>query len=94
MRTDRRNHRAVIAVERAAGSKDYVLQGGWANGVTAGCELRLANRGDVRLEVTSLVGVAHSMARLTSGAVRLQPGALLEIVTWAAPPSPPLPRQK
>jgi hypothetical protein len=40
--------------------------------------------------VTSLLGVAHSMARVTSGAVRLQPGALLEIVTWAAPPSPPL----
>jgi hypothetical protein len=90
VRTDRRNHRALIAVERAAGSKDYLLQGGWANGVTAGSELRLVNRDDVRLEVTSLVGVAHSMARLTSGAVRLQPGALLEIVTWAAPPSPPL----
>jgi len=90
VRTDRRDHHAVIAVERANGANDYLLQGGWANGVTAGSELRLAGRDDVRLEVTSLLGVAHASARMTHGAIRLQPGALLEIVTWAAPPSPPL----
>jgi Caspase domain len=90
VRTDRRDHRAVIAVEKASGSNIYLLQGGWATGVTIGSELRLANHNDVRLEVTSLLGVAHSVAQVTRGAARLQPGTLLEIVTWAAPPSPPL----
>jgi hypothetical protein len=90
VRTDRRHHRAVIAVEKATGPNDYLLEGGWASGVTVGSELRLANRDDVRLEVTSLAGVAHSVARMTRGATKLQPGALLDIATWAAPPGPPL----
>jgi len=90
LRTDRHNHRAVIAVERATGPNDYLLQGGWASGITVGSELRLANSDGVRLEVTSLLGVGHSVARVTRGAARLQPGALLEIETWAAPPAPPL----
>lgn len=89
-RTDRRNQRAVIAVEKANGSGTYVLQGGWANGLTTGSELRVPDCDDVRLEVTSLLGVARSEARVSRGKVTLAPGTLLELVAWAAPPSPPL----
>jgi hypothetical protein len=90
IRTDRRNRRAVIAVEKPTAAGTYLLQGGWASGVTMGSELRLAGRDDMRLEVTALRGVAHSEARVTRGVARLRPGALLEIITWAAPPSLPL----
>ncbi len=90
VRADRRNQRAVIAVEKASGVGTYVLQGGWANGVTAGSELRVPGRDGVRLEVTSLLGVARSEARVARGNATLKPGALLELVTWAAPPGPPL----
>jgi len=89
-RTDRRARTATIAVERPTGAETYLLQGGWANGITVGSELRLPHRDNMRLEVTSLVGVARSTARVTRGEARIEPGALLEIVTWAAPPSPPL----
>jgi hypothetical protein len=92
MRTDRSrtNRRAVIAIEKVLGPGRVLLQGGWANGITAGSELRLAAQSDVRLEVKKLLGVAHAEAQVTQGAARLEPGMLLEIVTWAAPPSPPL----
>lgn len=91
VRTDRRNHRTVIAVERGTGSSGtYLLQGGWASGVTVGSELRVAGRDDVRLEVTALIGIARCEARLSRGTATLETGALLELVAWAAPPSPPL----
>jgi len=90
VRSDRRDRRALIAVEKATGAGTYVLQGGWASGVTVGSELRVPAGGEVRLEVTSLLGVARSEARLSRGTAMLAPGTLLELVTWAAPPSPPL----
>jgi len=90
IRANRRNDREVIAIEKSLGPGTYLLQGGWASGVTVGSELRLVGRDDVRLEVASLSGVAHSTARVLSGAPLLHSGALLELVSWAAPPSPPL----
>ncbi|MEO8380914.1 MAG: caspase family protein [Acidobacteriota bacterium] len=90
VRTDRRGQRPVIAVERAMGNGEFLLQGGWASGVTSGSELRLAGHDDVRLEVTSLLGTSRCKARGPRDSTRLKPGALLEIITWAAPPSPPL----
>jgi len=90
IRTDRRTRRAVIAIERALAADRALLQGGWASGVTVGSELRLAKHDDIRLEVTSLLGVGHAEARVTWGTALLRPGTLLEIVTWAAPPSRPL----
>jgi len=89
IRTDRRDNRPLIAVERVV-SEGYVLQGGWASGVTVGSELRAPGHVDVRLEVTSLLGIARCIARVRRGTTPLKPGALLEIVTWAAPPAPPL----
>lgn len=94
VRLDRRNHREVIAVVKATGVGTYLLEGGWASGVTIGSELRflgdLSGHDDVILEVTSLLGVAHSIACVRRGAALLHPGALLELVTWAAPAGPPL----
>ncbi len=94
VRIDRDNNRAFIAVEKAIGDGTYLLQGGWASGVTIGSELRLVDevsgRADVRLEVTSLLGVSHSIVRVRQGVPPLYPGELLELVSWAAPPSPPL----
>lgn len=90
VRTDRRDQRAVIAVEQGTRSRTYVLQGGWANGVTVGSELRLLDCDDVRLEVTALIGIAHCEARVSRGTATLKPGTLFELAAWAAPPSPPL----
>jgi caspase domain-containing protein len=88
--TRRRGDEAFIAVQRMTGANQYLLQGGWASGVTVGSELRLHRDCSVRLEVTALAGIVHSVARVTGHPARLQPGDLLEIVTWAAPPSAPL----
>lgn len=88
--TVRRGRRGVVAVEKATDPHAYLIQGGWASGLTVGSELRPSRSGNVRLEVTSLVGAARAIARVTGGNARLQPGALLEITIWAAPPSPPL----
>lgn len=90
VRTDERTRRRLIAVERAIDAHTYVLEGGWASGVTIGSQLRLPRRNNVQLEITSLRGVARSVARVTRGNARLRSGTLLDIVTWAAPPSRPL----
>lgn len=93
-RTDRRNGGAAIAVESIARDGTYTLHGGWANGLTVGSELRLPGHDDVRLEVTALVGLGRSQARRltqrTRGTADVQPGALLELSQWAAPPGEPL----
>lgn len=89
-RRDRRSQRIIVAVEKVTNRGTYQLDGGWANGITTGSELRVAGRNDARLEVTSLSGVTRSEARMSRGTMVLQPGTLLELVTWAAPPSPPL----
>lgn len=90
IRGGRRDRHPVIAVERVLGADKVLLQGGWASGITVGSELRLAGDDEARVEVTSLLGVAHAEARVMRGATRLRPGTLLEIATWAAPPSQPL----
>jgi uncharacterized caspase-like protein len=89
IRGDRRAHGSVIAVEKTTGPGTYLLQGGWASGLTVGSELRLVDGGPT-VEVTALLGVSHAVARMRTRTTPLQPGALLELVTWAAPPSPPL----
>lgn len=85
-----RDRGTAIAVVKATGENQYLLDGGWASGITVGSELRLQRHPEVRFEVTSLSGVAHSTARRTKGAILTKAGDLLEIVAWAAPPSPPL----
>jgi hypothetical protein len=93
-RIDRQNRRPVIAIQEIAPNGTYILQGGWANGVTAGSELRVAGHQDVRLEVKRVLGISSAEARLIPSTaradVRLAPGALLEIAAWAPPPARPL----
>ena len=69
-----RDARAVVAVERVRSDGTIVLQGGWANGLSIGNELRTA---DARLTITAVDGPARSDARVDSGHV--QSGQLVEV---------------
>ena len=85
-------NRMVIAVERVESDGTVLLHGGQANGLTEGSELRLLAPGrEVRIKVTEVDGFSRSKGRVL-GAVpaALKPGALTEVMKWAAPPGPPL----
>lgn len=86
-RLDRRGDRAVVAVGRIDGDS-VALQGGWANDLAVGTELRDVKSG-ARLKVIAVRGMGESAARVTAGAPPAT-GALVEVVGWAAPPGPPL----
>jgi len=85
-RTDRRDDRIVVAVQKVRGDGTIIIEGGWANGLSVGTELRASA---ARLTVTALRGVTECEARQQSGAMP-QAGALLEVIAWAAPPVRPL----
>lgn len=87
VRVDRREGRFAVGVERVRADGTVVLQGGWANGLSLGSELR-EPRTDARVVIAAMRGLGRSEGRLTSG--RLHSGALLEVVGWAAPPGRPL----
>jgi len=94
-RHDLRGNRAVAAVQRVRRNGTVLLQGGWASGLTVGCRLREVNgQTNVQLAVTALVGLGEAEARImTPGRTMpqaIQSGALLEVVSWAAPPLRPL----
>lgn len=94
-RTDRRGDRTVIAVENVLGDGTVVLQGGWANGLSVGSELRIVSDRQltVRLTVTAIRGLGRSEARVQTGRTipqAIQSGALLEVVAWTAPHGQPL----
>jgi len=86
-RIDRRDDRTVVAVGKVM-SDSVVLQGGWANGLAAGTELR-DPKSATRLKVTEIRGLGQSIAHVISGP-RPETGALVEVAGWAAPPGPPL----
>jgi hypothetical protein len=86
-RIDRHGERTVVAVAKVQ-SDDIALQGGWANGLAVGSELK-DPQGDARLTITAVRGLTQSVARVVFGTPP-KPGALLEVVGWAAPPGPPL----
>jgi len=92
VRIDRRGDRTVVAVEKIRDDGTVVLQGGWANGLAVGCELRQLGGGAARLTVSAIHGLASSEATTKGRAMpqSLQPGALLEVVGWAMPPGKPL----
>jgi len=90
VRIDRHGERPIVAVERVDPDGSVVLQGGWANGLSVGTELR---RGTSRLRITRILGLGRSVARIEAERARppdLRPGALLEIAGWTAPPGRPL----
>jgi hypothetical protein len=96
-RTDRRaGEQPVIAVEKVRSDGTIVLRGGWANGLAKGSELRVATESRVtqRIVVTEVNGLVESIARMESNdraiPQAIRPGALLEIVGWAAPAGRPM----
>ncbi|HEV7919227.1 MAG TPA: caspase family protein [Thermoanaerobaculia bacterium] len=87
-RIDRSGGRNAVGVERVLKDGTVLLQGGWANGLAVGAQLRAAN--GTRLTVTTMLGLGRSEARVEAGPAAMQPGSLLEVVGWAAPPGRPL----
>jgi uncharacterized caspase-like protein len=88
-RIDRDDDRIRVAVERVQSDGIVRLQGGWANGLAVGTELSLANdpQSSARLIVIAIHGLGESSARVHSGrAEGIRSGALLEVVSWVAPP--------
>ena len=79
--------RAVLAVQRIRGDGTAVLEGGWANGLDVGTELRpVGANGGPRFVITSIDGLVRSTARISGASAPTPPGTLLEIAAWAAPP--------
>ncbi|HYC93132.1 MAG TPA: caspase family protein [Thermoanaerobaculia bacterium] len=87
-RTDRRGDRPVVAVEKVQQDGTVLLQGGWANGLSAGTELRVTDDPKARVTVTVLRGIARSEGRVVAGSIHS--GSLLEVVSWTPPPTRPL----
>ena len=92
-RIDRREGRAVVAVEQVRPEGEVVLQGGWAHGLAAGTELAPVTAPAARLRVTTILGLGRSIARMQSTPAvpsAIRSGALLEVVRWAPPQGRPL----
>ena len=94
-RTDQANDRTVIAVSRIRNDGTVVLQGGWANGLSVGSELRVLSERSIttRLRVTAILGLGQSEALVEPGRpmpLAIHSGALMEVVGWAAPEGRPL----
>ncbi|HUP59648.1 MAG TPA: caspase family protein [Thermoanaerobaculia bacterium] len=94
-RSDRRGDRTVVSVEKVQSDGTVLLQGGWANGLSIGTELRVVSDRNIsaRLRVTEMTGLARCRARIEPGRSlpqAVKSGALLEVVGWAAPPGRPL----
>ena len=96
IRRDRQGDRTIVAVEKVRPDGTIVVQGGWANGLTIGTQLRIASddaRLTTRVVITNVRSLGQSEARLDGTRAlpqALHSGALLEVVGWAAPPSGPL----
>ncbi|HYI11483.1 MAG TPA: caspase family protein [Thermoanaerobaculia bacterium] len=89
-RTDRREERFVVPVERVRKDGTVVLLAGWAHGLSPETELRVSNDRQIRLIVTKMLGLGRSEARLPAGQPMpqaIRSGALLEVAGWAAPPA-------
>jgi len=86
-RIDRRLDRAVVAISKATGDST-VLEGGWANGLAVGTELK-ETKTSALLKITMMLGPGRSVAQVLSGPAPT-PGSLAEVVGWAAPPGRPL----
>jgi uncharacterized caspase-like protein len=88
---------SLLAVEEVRG-ETVILQGGWVNGIAVGSELRLGGQlggqPGLQLEVTALLGLSRCEARIVSRSRavsnKVETGALVEVVSWAAAPDQPL----
>lgn len=85
--TSSASRRAVVAVQRIRSDGMAVLEGGWANGLDVGTELRpVGATGGPRFVIISIDGLVRSTARISGASAPTPPGTLLEIAAWAAPP--------
>jgi hypothetical protein len=86
--------RIAVAVEQAGEHGIVILQGGWADGLTPGSELRLLPPAPpIRLRVTEILGPSRSEAVVLPAAgpaTAPRPGALAAISAWAPAPGTPL----
>ena len=92
-RAGQRNGRMVVAVESVKEDGTAVLQGGLANGLTEGSELRLPGTNpEVRVRITKVDGFSRSEGQVQPAGVagKLKTGDLVEIVQWTAPAGGPL----
>jgi hypothetical protein len=94
-RNDRRGERNVVGVVQVRADGSVILQGGWANGLSVGTELRVLGERETRprLTITAIHGLGQSEARMQGPATvppSVRTGALLEVTGWAAPPDRPL----
>jgi hypothetical protein len=88
-RSDRRAGRTVIPVEKLLPDGTVILDGGWANGLAIGSELRVWNdRGSTaRITITAIHGLSRSEGRIparTPMPPAIRSGALMEVVGWTA----------
>lgn len=86
-RIDRRDNRTVVAISRVLADSRVILQGGWANGLTVGTQLR-AMDANARLTITAIRSMTQSDARVDGATVHA--GMLAEVTSWAAPATSPL----
>ncbi|MBV8515981.1 MAG: caspase family protein [Acidobacteria bacterium] len=87
-RSARGDERTRVAVAKLLANGNVLLQGGWANGLSAGSVLRVAGDPRTRVRVTALVGLGNAEARVEEG--RVDAGTLLEPSGWLAAPARPL----
>jgi uncharacterized caspase-like protein len=87
-RTERERERQAIGVARVLKMSTVLLEGGWANGLSTGTELRAAHDPQTRLIVTSLVGLGEAEAHVEQGHV--ESGTLVEPVSCVFAPARPL----
>lgn len=88
-RTDRRDDHTIVAIAKVHDNETVTLEGGWANGLTPGSELRIGGS-NARLVITAVNGLGESVARIESPDRSIHAGALAEVTQWAVPPSAPL----
>jgi hypothetical protein len=84
--------KTIVAVTKNAGAEDIELQGGWAIGLNANCELKkMGADSKEKIIITQVNGMAKCKAKLKEGDIaRIKSGDLFEITTWAEANTPNL----
>jgi len=88
VRTDLRDDRTVIGVERVLSDGTVLLQGGWANGLSVGVAVRMvSDDANIKslLTITEILGPGRSAAHIETLPQAVRSGALVEVVGSAAP---------
>ncbi len=84
--------KTLVAVLKVNSAEHIDLQGGWAIGLNAGCELKKVgtNAGEI-IKITAVSGMAKCKATLKSGELaNIKAGDLFEITSWSSGDKPNL----